>query len=140
MEVSKEPSPTVSEVTRVPVPLDDELLDRQLAKDHAEIEQLLQGATEDIEDVKARSLSRGSHTKDIKQFIEASNNVEIKLGQVKCRLEQISSESDLGLRCDLVEMETQQLDAVVTTLISRGETLIMIHRQDSKQAEMLQIK
>ena len=140
MEVSKEPSPTVSEVTRVPAPLDDELLDRQLAKDHAEIEQLLQGATEDIEDVKARSLSRGSHTKDIKQFIEASNNVEIKLGQVKCRLEQISSESDLGLRCDLVEMETQQLDAVVTTLISRGETLIMIHRQDSKQAEMLQIK
>ena len=140
VEVSKEPSPVKSEVTRLPASLDDDVLDRQLAKDHAEIDQLLQGASEDIEDVKARSLSRGSHTKDIKQFVEAANSVDIKLGQVKIRLDQISSESDLGLRCDLVDMETQQLEAEVTTLISRGETLVMIHRQDSKQAETLQTR
>ena len=56
-------------------------------------------------------------------------------------MEQISSESDLGLRSDLVEMETQQIEAEVATSISRGETLIlMIHRQDPTQAENLQAR
>ena len=140
VETKKEPSPDRSEVTRIPGSLDDEVLDRQLAKDHAEIDQLLQGTSEVIEDVRARSVSRGSQTKDIKQFVEASNSVDIKMGQLKIRLDQIS-ESDLGLRCDLVDMETRQLEAEVAALISRGETLVlMIHRQDARQAESLQAR
>ena len=137
LETKKEPSPDRSEVSRIPGSLDDEVLDRQLAKDHAEIDQLLQGTCDVIEDVKARSVSRGSQTKDIKQFVEASNSVDIKMGQLKIRLDQ-NSESDLGLRCDLVDMETTQLEAEVAALISRGETLVlMIHRQDARQAETL---
>ena len=141
VESKKEPSPDKSEITRIPGSLDDEVLDRQLAKDHAEIDQLLRGTSEVIEDVKSRSVSRGgSHTKDIKQFVESSNNLDIKMGQLKIRLDQIS-ESDLGLRCDLVDMETRQLEAEVAALISRGETLVlMIHRQDARQAETLQAR
>ena len=141
VETKKEPSPDKSEIAKIPGSLDDDVLDRQLAKDHAEIDQLLQGTSEVIEDVKSRSVSRGgSQTKDIKQFVDSSNNLDIKMGQLKIRLDQIS-ESDLGLRCDLVDMETRQLEAEVAALISRGETLVLlIHRQDARQAETLQAR
>ena len=123
--------------------LDDETLDKQLACDHADIDKLFSGSSyNDIpEYVKTRGNIRVSsgQNKDIKQFLDTCDAVDIKMGQVKVRIEQISSESDLGLRSDLVEMETQQIEAEVATSISRGETLIlMIHRQDPTQAENLQ--
>ena len=124
--------------------LDDETLDEQLARDHADIDKLLSGTsgnTEAVEDVRTRSRHSMGQGRDIKQFLETCDSVDIKMGQVKVRMETISSESDLGLRSELVEMETQQIEAEVATTISRGDTLVlMIHRQEPAQAELLQAR
>ena len=113
--------------------LDDDTLDQQLARDHAEIDQMFTEPSSG-EDVKSRSNIRQStsQSRDIKQFLESCENLDIKMGQVKLRLEQIS-ESDLGLRVDLVEMETQQIEAEVATTISRGETLILMIKDSSNR-------
>ena len=80
------------------------------------------------------------NSRDIKRFVETSDSLIKKLNQARQRLEQLTGEMDLELRGDLMEIETQHLEAEVTTTISRGETLyLMIHRQDTKQAEELQL-
>merc|ERR1719427_610763 len=155
-QVTTEPSPTRSpELTVLPgSPLLEspnsvlDSVDQQNERDNAIIDRLLRGTSADIEDVKARSQTQGTsarynmgHSRDIKQFMETAESIVGKLDQARQRLEQLTGEMDLELRGDLVEMETQQLEAEVATTISRGETLVlMIHRQDTKQAEQLQLK
>jgi len=153
--VTTEPSPTRSpELTVLPgSPMQEspstalDSVDLQNERDNAIIDRLLRGTSADIEDVKARSKVSQStsarhnmgHSRDIKQFMETAVTIKGKLDLARQRLEQLTGEMDLELRGDLVEMETQQLEAEVATTISRGETLVlMIHRQDTKQAEELQ--
>merc|ERR1719153_475249 len=54
-------------------------------------------------------------------------------------MDRLCQEPDLELRADLLEMETQQVEAAVATTISRGETLLLlIHRQSREQAQDIQ--
>ena len=135
-------SVTSEQVSSSKTVLDDVTLDQQLAKDHADIDRMFDvvSPTSPSTGNKNMRLSAG-HSKDIKSYMDTCDTIGNKIAQVKIRLEQVSSESDLGLRSDLIEMETQQVEAQVATTISRGETLIlMIHRQDTDRADMLQSK
>ena len=82
--------------------LDDETLDQQLAHDHADIDKFFSRSSYNgvSEDVKVSS----GQNKDIKQFLDTCDAVDIKMGQVKMRMEHIPSESDLGLKSELVEI------------------------------------
>ena len=113
-------------------------LEEENSRDNAIIDRLLRGASADIEDVKARSLTRGQAAlaRDKKDFQDSASTLLAKLTTAQARLEQMVEESDLELRIDLIEMEVQELEAAVATTISRGETLLLIiHRHSAEQAE-----
>ena len=117
-------------------------LEEENNRDNAVIDRLLRGASEDIEDVKARSLSRGQAglSRDKKDFQDSSSALLAKLTSAQARLEKMVEEADLELRIDLIEMEVQELEAAVATTISRGETLLLIiHRQSPEQAEGVKV-
>ena len=117
-------------------------LEEENNRDNAIIDRLLRGASEDIEDVKARSLSRGQAalSRDKKDFQDSSSALLAKLTSAQARLEKMVEEADLELRIDLIEMEVQELEAAVATTISRGETLLLIiHRQSPEQAEGVKV-
>ena len=117
-------------------------LEAENNRDNAIIDRLLRGASEDIEDVKARSLSRGQAalSRDKKDFQDSSSALLAKLTSAQARLEKMVEEADLELRIDLIEMEVQELEAAVATTISRGETLLLIiHRQSPEQAEGVKV-
>ena len=117
-------------------------LEEENNRDNAIIDRLLRGASEDIEDVKARSLSRGQAalSRDKKDFQDSASALLAKLTSAQARLEKMVEEADLELRIDLIEMEVQELEAAVATTISRGETLLLIiHRQSPEQAEGVKV-
>ena len=117
-------------------------LEEENNRDNAVIDRLLRGASEDIEDVKARSLSRGQAalSRDKKDFQDSASALLAKLTSAQARLEKMVEEADLELRIDLIEMEVQELEAAVATTISRGETLLLIiHRQSPEQAEGVKV-
>ena len=116
-------------------------LEQQNDRDNEIIDRLLRGASEDIEDVKKRSISRGqaAQSRDKKDFLDSCSCLLARLAAAQARLKQLGGEADLELRTDLVEMEIQELEAAVATTISRGETLLLlIHRQSAEQAKGLQ--
>ena len=79
-----------------------------------------------------------SINKDVKEYQESCAAVLIKLSEMRTRLEEIASESDLGLRIDLINFELDRLEAEVKTTMSRGETLVLIlNRQNSSEAESM---
>ena len=61
--------------------------------------------------------------------------MESKIRQTNSRIDSVSSESDLGLRSDLIDMETRQVQAEVTSTLSRGETLIMMSQRRDPEPE-----
>merc|ERR1719192_1560143 len=149
-EVVKQPLPTRCPSTEVlpaspclePTAAELAELEEENSRDNAIIDRLLRGASEDIEDVKARSLSRGQAalSRDKKDFQDSASTLLAKLTTAQARLEKMVEEADLELRIDLIEMEVQELEAAVATTISRGETLLLIiHRQSPEQAEGVKV-
>ena len=118
-------------------------LEMENERDNEIIDRLLRGASEDIEDVKARSISRSQAnlSRDKRDFLEACTGLLAKVAGAQDRLGQLDKEADLELRADLIEVETQELEAEVATTISRGETLVLlIHRQSAEQAQSIQVR
>ena len=124
-------SVSVSSKAKKPSCLDDELLESQLAKDHAEIDQIFSQSV----DVRTSKNRRHDHSKDIKLFLEACDALESKIRQTNSRIDAVTSESDLGLRSDLIDMETRQVQAELTSTLSRGETLIMMSQRRDPEPE-----
>ena len=120
-----------SSKTKKPTCLDDELLESQLAKDHAEIDQMFSQPVE----IKTKQHRRHDQSKDIKLFLDSCDALESKIRQTNVRIDSVSSESDLGLRTDLIDMETRQVQAEVTSTLSRGETLIMMSQRRDPEPE-----
>merc|ERR1719495_1234414 len=101
-------------------------LEEENNRDNAIIDRLLRGASEDIEDVKERSLSRGQAalSRDKKDFQDSASALLAKLTSAQARLEKM----------------VEELEAAVATTISRGETLLLIiHRQSPEQAEGVKV-
>ena len=110
--------------------LDDEYLDQQLAKDHSDIDNLFQQSASKNNNIRQSA----SHNKDTKQFQETCDNIVKKIDLVQQRLDTIASESDLGLRIELIDMEVDRIKAEYSTTLSRGETLILIlQRQNTNE-------
>ena len=125
-----------SEKNKKPTCLDDELLESQLARDHAEIDQMFSQPVE----IKTKH-RRHDQAKDIKLFLDTCDTLESKIRQTNARLDSVSSESDLGLRSDLIDMETRQVQAEVSSTLSRGETLVMMsQRRDPEPEETKQME
>ena len=112
-----------------PTCLDEELLESQLARDHAEIDQMFSVPADKIK------LRRHDQSKDIKLFFDTCEAMESKIRQKNARIESLSSESDLGLRSDLIDMETGEIQAEVTSLIARGETLVLMSQRRDPQPQ-----
>ena len=117
-----------SEKNKKPTCLDDELLESQLAKDHAEIDQMFSQPVE----IKTKH-RRHDQAKDIKLFLDTCDTLESKIRQTNARIDSVSSESDLGLRS--IDMETRQVQAEVSSTLSRGETLVMMSQRRDPEPE-----
>ena len=128
---SASPSQSSPSKTKKPTCLDDELLESQLAKDHAEIDQMFSQPV----DIKTKHHRRHDQSKDIKLFFDSCDALESKIRQTNARIDSVSSESDLGLRSDLIDMETRQVQTEVTSTLSRGETLIMMSQRRDPEPE-----
>ena len=77
--------------------------------------------------------------REIKDFEDSVVTMLNKLNKAKTKLAALDQEADLKLRQDLLTMEANMMEAEVATLISRGDTLVlMIHRNDVAKAEVLQ--
>jgi hypothetical protein len=124
-------------------PFDDETL----ARENAAIEKILNEASEDLKEVKRKAVLKNAnsaadgHLRDVFELEDGMSNLLKKLDRSTGKLNQLDFESDLRLRQDLVSMEIQTLEAEAATLISRGDTLVLlIHRSDVERAEELQKK
>jgi uncharacterized protein YukE len=64
-----------------------------------------------------------------------------KIDKAEDKLDQLDYESDLKLRQDLIGMESNMIEAEVATLISRGDTLVLLtNRYDVSKSSHLQEK
>lgn len=115
-------------------------------EENVAIERLLKEAHSDLAEVKKKA-SFHSQTKnaaemqerDIIDFEDSATNILRKIERAKGKLNQLDFETDLRLRDDLIGMEAKMIEAEVATLISRGDTLVlMTHRDDVTKADELQ--
>ncbi|CAB4069403.1 unnamed protein product [Lepeophtheirus salmonis] len=85
------------------------------------------------------SSSAGILEKESTDFANSKKNIMSKISKAKGKIMDLDREADIKLRLDLIEMESQMIEAEVATLISRGDTLVlMTHRNDISKAEALQ--
>eukprot|EP00094_Tigriopus_californicus_P012072 TCALIF_11665-PA protein Name:"Similar to DMD Dystrophin (Gallus gallus)" AED:0.11 eAED:0.12 QI:11/0.44/0.31/0.89/0.88/0.89/19/143/3398 len=130
-----------------PIVVEDE--DELLAKETVAIEKILSETHAELAEVRRKAsysrfgatLSQENQSRETKEFEENVCAMLAKLDRAREKINQLDSEKDLRLRQDLIDMETKLIEAEVATLISRGDTLVlMIHRQDLEMADRLQAK
>lgn len=123
--------------------------DELLAKETVAIEKILSETHAELAEVRRKAsysrfgatLSQENQSRETKEFEENVCAMLAKLERARDKINQLDSEKDLRLRQDLIDMETKLIEAEVATLISRGDTLVlMIHRQDLQMADRLQVK
>jgi hypothetical protein len=126
---------------------DDEDVEAFLAKENSAIERILSEATSDLAEVQKKAsysqaknkMSYDLHQRDLKQFEESVTSMHAKMEKANLKLDQLENEQDLRLKRDFIGMEARLLEAEVATLISRGDTLILLsHRDDVAKGELLQ--
>lgn len=140
VSASTTPSSTVESptVTSFNFATDDELA---LAKESAAIDHLLAETEYQLEEVARHVKDLGVTAKD-KELLDFEADVKcvmLKIDKACSKLDDLDHEQDLKLRKDLIEMEVKVLEAQAPSLISRGDTLIlMAHRKESNCAEAIQ--
>ena len=78
--------------------------------------------------------------RSISEFLEAYRGLANQMRETKLRLSHIS-ESNLVLRVNLIKLETELLEGEVTSVISSGETLLLvIGAQEAREAKVLQAR
>ena len=118
-----------------------------IAKENSAIERILNEATSELAEVR-RKASHGTgynrnpadyQQKEIREFDDNVSNMLAKIDRAKEKLNQLDNEQDLKLRQDLIGMESKVIEAEVATLISRGDTLVLLtHRSDLAKSDSLQ--
>ena len=114
--------------------------EERLANENSAIERILNETNADLAEVvgkrrlqydfqgkKEQAEERSS--RESREFEEDATAMLAKIEGAKAKLDQLDREPDLKLRQDLIGMESKMLEAEVATLISRGDTLVLLtHR------------
>ena len=135
--------------------------DALLANENSAIERILKEANADLQEVvgkrkansqykfhgkkatapSATAAAEERNGRECKEFEENAAAMLRKIETAKSKLDQLDKESDLKLRQDLIGMEYKVIEADVATLISRGDTLVLlVHRHSVPKANDLQEK
>ena len=130
--------------------------DERLANENSAIERILNEANADLAEVVGKrkmqydfqskkaataAATEERNSRESKEFEENVSAMLAKIERAKSKLDELDQESDLKLRQDLIGMESKMIEAEVATLISRGDTLVLLtHRYDVVKADSLQEK
>ena len=128
--------------------------EERLANENSAIERILNEANADLAEVvgkrkmqydfqskkaAAAAATEERNSRESKEFEENVCAMLAKIEKAKSKLDELDQESDLKLRQDLIGMESKMIEAEVATLISRGDTLVLLtHRYDVAKADSLQ--
>lgn len=119
--------------------------DAFMAKENSAIDRILNEANMELAEVQRRAkyvpkskANNEHHMRDIKKYEIECTEMLAKIQKANQKLNQLESEQNLRLKRDFISIEVKAIEADAATLISRGDTLVLLsHRDDMQKGEQV---